>query len=164
VFSPCGPLTKHWVKGHQLENIDRFEAKLGGDPFRGLIADEAKMYLPEMEQRKGSTPFLIERIMADASSICASSWAGIFILLPNCLFAFHNDCACNQRKRRLRRSQAANPLDLQGDFANSFARKMISAVRCLRKSGMMPDLPNPQGVCPGKISRADYFPSTRPRR
>jgi hypothetical protein len=65
VFSPCGPLTKHWVKGHQLENIDRFEAKLGGDPFRGLIADEAKMFLPEMEQRKGSTPFLIERIMAD---------------------------------------------------------------------------------------------------
>jgi hypothetical protein len=57
--------TKHRVKGDQLENVNRLEAELRGDPDYCFIADETEMFLPQMEQRHCRAPLMIVRISRD---------------------------------------------------------------------------------------------------
>ena len=41
-------LAKHWIKCHQLQNIDRLQAQLFRDPWHRFVADEPEMFLPQM--------------------------------------------------------------------------------------------------------------------
>ena len=53
-------LTKHRIKGDQLENVNRLEPKLCCDPGYGVIADETEVFLPQMKQwHRRAAPVLV---------------------------------------------------------------------------------------------------------
>ena len=48
-----GGLTKPWIKRDQLEDVDRLEVELAGDPIDATVVDVAKVILPEVQKRNG---------------------------------------------------------------------------------------------------------------
>jgi hypothetical protein len=60
-----GFLTKHRVKGDQLENVNRLEAQLRRDPDYRVIGDETEVFLPQMKQRHGRAPLMFVRVARD---------------------------------------------------------------------------------------------------
>jgi hypothetical protein len=55
----------HRIKCNQLKDIDWLELKAARDQFNRVVADESEVFLPEMQQRHGSAPSLIGRILRD---------------------------------------------------------------------------------------------------
>jgi len=49
-------LAEHGVEGDELEDVDRLEVELVGDPLDALGRDVAEGFLPEMEQRQRGAP------------------------------------------------------------------------------------------------------------
>ena len=96
-----GGAPKHGVESHEFEDIDWFEAELGGDPLHPLIADQPEMFLPEVEQGKRSTAFLIGRIMADRLIHLGFELGWNFHPSFGIVCAFHNDCAGKLRKHSI---------------------------------------------------------------
>jgi len=47
-----GMAAEHRVEGDQLEDIDGLELELAGNPGNGVVDDDAKMLLPEMQERQ----------------------------------------------------------------------------------------------------------------
>src|SRR5882762_11592668 len=42
-------LSKHWIEGDELENVNRLQTELFRDPRYGLVADEPEVFLPQMQ-------------------------------------------------------------------------------------------------------------------
>jgi hypothetical protein len=58
-------LAKHRIKGDKLENVNRLEPELCGDPNYGVIADETEVFLPQVKQRHRRAAPVIVRIVRD---------------------------------------------------------------------------------------------------
>jgi hypothetical protein len=53
---PSCLLTEPGIEGHQFQDIDRLKLQTVCDPIHTAVIDETEVVLPEMEERKGSTP------------------------------------------------------------------------------------------------------------
>jgi len=42
-------LPEHGIEGDDLKKVDRLQVELGRDPIHTFIADEAEMFLPQMQ-------------------------------------------------------------------------------------------------------------------
>jgi hypothetical protein len=60
-----GVLAKHWIKRDQLENVDRLEVKFFRGQEDGFVADESKVFLPQVQEwhRRAST--MVVRVTRD---------------------------------------------------------------------------------------------------
>jgi len=59
---PGRMLAEHWIKRDHLKNVDRLETEFFRDPEDGFIADEPKVFLPQMQQRHRRTTTVLARI------------------------------------------------------------------------------------------------------
>jgi hypothetical protein len=59
---PRRMLAKHGVKRDHLENVDWLETELFGDPKNGFVADEAEVFLPQMQERHRRTSTMVTGI------------------------------------------------------------------------------------------------------
>ena len=60
-----GRLPKHRIERDQLENVNRLQLELHGDPAHAFVTDETEFLLPQMEQRHRGAAFPIRRITPD---------------------------------------------------------------------------------------------------